>query len=286
MGNTEGVVIEEEKQELETGEEQPEESEIQGEEEATPEAAEEEVVVTIGDEEPEEKEEAPDWVKDLRKEHREMKKENKQLKKQLETVNTPVKAKDPGREPDIGDPDIDFDPDKFKTAWRDWNAKKQAYETELEAEESRKKQEEEDWKKTLESHQDKKAELKFPGMDDAESVVADLMSVTQQAMILQGADNSALVIYALGKNPKKAKELASINDPVKFAFTVAKLEEKLKVTQRKPATTPERKVNGAGPPMGSHDKELARLEKEADKTGDRTKVAAYRRKLKEEAGKR
>jgi hypothetical protein len=56
--------------------------------------------------------------------------------------------------------------------------------------------------------------------------------------MLQGADNPALVVYALGKNPKKAKELSEIKDPVKFAFAVAKLEKELKVTNRRAAPHP------------------------------------------------
>jgi hypothetical protein len=95
--------------------------------------------------------------------------------------------------------------------------------------------------------------------------------------VLQGADNPALVIYALGKNPKKAAELAKIEDPVKFAFAVAKLEKELKVTNRKAAPAPERMVSSTGRVSGAVDSTLERLRAEAEKTGNYTKVLQYKR---------
>jgi hypothetical protein len=113
--------------------------------------------------------------------------------------------------------------------------------------------------------------------EDAEATAQELFDVTQQGIVVQGADNPALVIYALGKNPKKAQEIASIKDPVKFAFAVAKLEKELKVTNRKAAPPPERTIQGTGRVSGSVDSTLERLRAEALKTGDMTKVVAYKR---------
>ena len=114
--------------------------------------------------------------------------------------------------------------------------------------------------------------------EDAEAVALETFNVTQQGIVLQGSDNPALIIYALGKNTSKAKELASITDPVKFAFAVAKLETQLKVTNRKAAASPERTINsGGGRISGSVDSTLERLREEALKTGDLSKVMAYKR---------
>jgi len=84
----------------------------------------------------------------------------------------------------------------------------------------------------------------------------------------------------LGKNPKKLEELSKITDPVDFAFKVAKLESQLKVTDRK-APKPEKRVssNKSGGISGNSDKTLDRLRDEAAKSGDYTKVTAYKRKL-------
>jgi hypothetical protein len=107
-------------------------------------------------------------------------------------------------------------------------------------------------------------------------VAQEVFSITQQGVLLQGADNPALVVYALGKNPAKAKELASITDPVKFAFAVAKLEKDLKVTNRRQAPAPERIVTGTGRSSGAVDSTLERLREDAARTGNMTKVIAYK----------
>jgi hypothetical protein len=86
----------------------------------------------------------------------------------------------------------------------------------------------------------------------------------------------ALVVYALGKNPEKAKELSEIKDPVKFAFAVAKLEKDLKVTNRKASTrTRENRVRN-WPLSGAVDSTLERLREDAARTGNMTKVIAYK----------
>ena len=84
-------------------------------------------------------------------------------------------------------------------------------------------------------------------------------------------------VYALGKNPKKLAELASIKDPVRFAVAVAKLETQLKVSTRKPPPPPPKITSGSAPVSGSVDSTLERLRAEAERTGDYTKVIQYKR---------
>jgi hypothetical protein len=132
------------------------------------------------------------------------------------------------------------------------------------------------WKAKLDGYGKAKAELRVKDFEDAEAVALELFNITQQGVMLQGADNPALVVYALGKNPKKAKELSDIKDPVKFAFAVAKLEKELKVTNRRAAPAPERIVSGTGRSSGAVDSTLERLREEAARTGNMTKVIQYR----------
>jgi len=110
--------------------------------------------------------------------------------------------------------------------------------------------------------------------------VQDTLNETQQGIILQGAENPAIVVYALGKDEERAKKLASINDPIKFAFEVAKLETQMKVTRRRPSTQPEKIISGSEKIVGGADKQLEKLRKEAQKTGDFSKVIAYKNKIK------
>jgi hypothetical protein len=59
----------------------------------------------------------------------------------------------------------------------------------------------------------------------------------------------------------------------------------LKVTPRKPASAPETVVKSNTRVSGATDSVLERLEEEADRTGDRSRVVAYKAKLRAQAKK-
>jgi hypothetical protein len=120
--------------------------------------------------------------------------------------------------------------------------------------------------------------MRVRDFDDAESVVSDMMDTTKQGIIISGAENPAHVVYALGRHPDHAKRLAEIEDPIQFAFAVAKMEAQLKVSPRKAKAPPEKKMSGTGRVSGTVDNTLDRLRDEAMKTGDMSKVMAYKRK--------
>ena len=120
-------------------------------------------------------------------------------------------------------------------------------------------------------------------MQEAEEVALASLSQAQQVVIVKAASNSAMVVHALGKHPAKLAEISKITDPIKLAVAVSKLEGKLSVTKRGGPPEPERIARGGAPVAQGKDKELERLEKEADRTGDRTKLIAYRQKLKAQA---
>lgn len=243
-----------------------------------------EVVVSIGEESPPQTEEsrAPEWVRELRKQNREKERRIRELEAKLQTTtqteNKPVVL---GAKPKLED--HDYDTDKFEAALSDWYERKRATDQEAEKARQAEQAQRDAWQSRLDSYGKARAELKVRDFEDAESTVQELLDVTQQGIVVQGADNPALVIYALGKNPKKAKELADIKDPVKFAFTVAKLEKELKVTNRKAAPPPERTVQGTGRVSGSVDSTLERLRAESEKTGDMSKVMAYKRQLRQKS---
>ena len=239
-----------------------------------------EVVVSIGEESPPQTEEsrAPEWVRELRKQNREKERRIRELEAKIQstaqTENKPVVL---GAKPKLED--HDYDTDKFEAALSDWYERKRATDQEAEKARQAEQAQRDAWQSRLDSYGKARAELKVRDFEDAESTVQELFDVTQQGIVVQGAENPALVIYALGKNPKKAKEIADIKDPVKFAFTVAKLEKELKVTNRKAAPPPERTVQGTGRVSGSVDSTLERLRAEAEKTGNMSKVIAYKRQL-------
>ena len=251
----------------------------EGEGQGTGQAAEsDDVVVTIGEEPPpaeEEHAQAPEWVRELRKSHRELQRKNRELEDKLKTGTAETKPATLGVKPKLED--HDYDADKYEQALANWYEQKRKVDEQAAKAEADAKSANEAWQSKLTSYGKAKTELKVKDFDDAEVVVQETLSQTQQGIILQGAENPALLVYALGKNPKKAKELASITDPVKYAFAVAKLETQLKVTNRKAAPPPEKTVRGTGSVSGTVDSQLERLRAEAEKTGDHTKVIAYKR---------
>lgn len=245
------------------------------------EEATEEVVVTIAGESPapeEEEKQAPEWVRNLRKSYRELQREKRELEEKLKAVS-PATEQSPvvlGRKPTLEG--CDYDSDKFESELADWfERKRQADEAEAK-QRARQQAEQESWQKKLETYTQSKTGLKVSDFQDAEETVLETLSVTQQGIILQGAQNPAVLVYALGKNPNKAKELAGITDPVQFAFAVAKLETQLSVT-KKQAPPPEKRINGNGS-LGTSSAQLDRLREEAARTGDFTKVLAFKKQLK------
>jgi len=272
----ETTVVDGEGEDGSTDETQSDDNEGEGTQETATES--DDVVVTIGEETPptEEETQAPEWVRELRKTNREDKRRIRELEEKLNATKTAeTKPAALGKKPTLED--HDYDTEKFEQALTAWYDRKRDADQAAAQAEAAQKEQQKAWQAKLDAYGKAKTELKVKDFDDAEAVAQDVFNVTQQGIVLQGAENPALVIYALGKNPKKAKEISTITDPVKFAFAVAKLETQLKVTQRKAATAPERTVQGTGNKSGTVDSTLERLRAEAAKSGDFTKVLQYKK---------
>ena len=243
----------------------------------------EELVVTIGDEEPEQSEDgnnAPEWVRNIRKQNRQLKKELRDLKKQSESSNDSKPKVELGKKPTLED--HEYDNAKYEDALDSWYQRK--IEVDKQNEKLKTEQEllESQWQNTLKDFNNKKEKLKSKAVDydEAEFNIQESLSASQQGMIVQGAIDPAVVFYALGKNPTKLKEIAEIKDPVKFSFEVSRLETQMKVQGRKkPVVKPEKIVKSSAPGNGM-DATLDELRKTAEKTGDYTKVIQYKRSKK------
>lgn len=237
------------------------------------------LVVSIDGESPAPEEAAPEWVRDLRKQHREQKRRNRELEQELEQMrNQGQRAQPLGPKPTLEV--YDYDTDKYEKALADWFDRKRRHDAEQEAVQRQQQAITQQWEQKQQEYFRRKEALKARDFDDAEDVVKDILNVTQQGIIVKGADNPEIVVYALGKNPKKAQELAQIDDPIDFAFAISKLEAKLKVATKKSAPPPEKTVKGQGRVSGSVDSTLERLRAEAEKTGDYSKVLRYKKQLK------
>jgi hypothetical protein len=242
---------------------------------------EDEVVISIGEESPPQDEEvrAPAWVRELRKSNREKERKIRELEAKLNTTATETKPVALVAKPTLES--CDYDSDEYEQKLAAWYEHKREYDAAEANVAAQRDAESKAWQDKLDSYAKARASLKVRDYDEAEATALDTFDVTQQGIVLQGSDNPALLIYAIGKSAKRAKELAAITDPVKFAFAVAKLETQLKVTNRRAATAPERTITTSGGRVsGSIDSQLERLRAEALKTGDLSKVMEYKRRKK------
>ena len=242
---------------------------------------EDDVLVSIGEESPPQEEEvrAPAWVRELRKSNREKERKIRELEAHINAAATEIKPVALGKKPSLED--CDYDSEEYENKLSAWYDDKRIHDASEAEAVARRDADAKAWQGKLNSYAKARASLKVHDYEDAEAVALETFSVMQQGIVIQGSDNPALIVYALGKNAVRAKELASITDPVKFAFAVAKLETQLKVTNRKAAASPERTISsGGGRISGSVDSTLDRLRDEALKTGDLSKVMAYKRSKK------
>lgn len=242
-------------------------------EDAEPEA----FAVSLGDEEPEEDEDrkGPSWVTELRRQNRAYKKKIEEL----EAAQTQkVKAEELGPKPTLEA--MDYDEEKFEQALISWQEKKRAHDASAAKQAEEAKKVEEAYLQRLEAYQASKGEIakQAPDFDDAEDDLKEIFDPTKQGLLLDAAKDPALMVYALGKNPKKARELAAETNVVRFVAEIARLEQSMKVTGvKKPS--PEKRVGSAASAPKSPTTTLSALHEEAKKTGDYTRYFAMKRKM-------
>lgn len=236
---------------------------------------EEELTVTIGDEEPEEKA-APDWVKELRIKNREQGKELKKAQAKLAELEAKEKEVSIGERPKIED--FDYDQPKYDDALLSWHERKRRIDEQKQVEINRAEEGKREYQESLNSYAQQKVELNVPDFEEAEDEVQNHLSTMQQSIIVKGSQKSALVILALGKNPNVLQRIAAIKDPVSFAVEIGKIEAQLKTHSGKKAPPPEKIIKSGTQKTANNT--LDKLREEARKTGDMSKVMAYKRSLK------
>lgn len=262
-------------EELEVAEEQEQPEgdapEVEAEDEEAP------LVVTFGDDEPEEQEvaKAPEWVRELRRQNAEAKKRIRELEAEKNVVTGTVTI---GPKPTLES--CDYDPELFEhrlNTWVNENAKAEAAKDEQRRAEQA---QQEAFERKVAAYNEAKAKLPVADFDDAEAVLIDTFDATQQGLLVKVAKQPAIFAYGLGKNPSRAKALAAIKDPVDFIAEAVRMEVEMKQQSGKRVPAPEKRVTGGGVAgAASTDSTLERLREEAARTGDYTKVNAYKRGL-------
>lgn len=236
-----------------------------------------EIVVTIGDEKPpeEEHEKAPEWVRELRKSHKELQRKVKEYEAEKQRATVAPQAPVVGKKPTLED--HDYDAEAFEVALENWHEQKRAA---LEFEQKQKaaqEQAQKEWNERLARYGQAKQTSKIANYDELESAVQEQLSPTQQGIIINLVSDPVKMIAGLGGNKAQLDKFAKISDPAVFIYELGKLETQLKAQPRK-APPPERTVTGSGGVSGGAiGDQLSRLQAEAEKTGDYTKVFEYKK---------
>jgi hypothetical protein len=277
--------IEVDETELELEAEAPE---VEGEEEAADqsdepdEGEEDELEITFGDETaPVSSGEESVTFQELRKRNRQLAAENAALKA---TVPAPQQI-EVGEKPTLES--CDYDEARFEQELDAWKERGRQAEDQKAQAGKRDQEVQARFVEKVSGFQTAKAAMKVKDFDAAEEMVAMAMTPVQQATIIKAANNPANVIYAIGRHPQKLAALQAIDDPIELAAAVARLEGTINVTtKRRAAAEPDESVKGSAQISKGEDKVLARLEAEAARTRDRSKVVAYKREQREKAAKR
>jgi hypothetical protein len=234
----------------------------------------EQTIVAFEGEEPAEPEPENSVIRQIRAEL----KEERRRRIEAEKAAAP-KEIEIGEKPTMAS--CEFDEERYEAELDAYKERKAAADrqTETQAEQSRKANEA--WQQDLAAFEAKKTGLEFEDRDEAiETVTASLPTQWHLPAIVKAAQDPALFLYALSKSPAKQAEIAKIEDPIKLAAAVARMEGAVKVTKGRKAPEPDRPLTGSGRMPSGPDKELEKLEKEAERNGgDRTKVIAYKAKL-------
>ena len=174
---------------------------------------------------------------------------------------------------------FEFDEDAHAEAVEAWIERKAQAKRETEQATKRNETVEAERDKVRTAYMAQRARYPEARFEEAEREVFETLPANIQGGILK-LDRAADLVMALHASPSELTALAELAqaDPILALVKIGELKGKLQVMRKPPA--PDRDVRGNASPAGGTDKELARLEKEAERTADRTKLIAYRRKLK------
>ena len=224
-------------------------------------------------------ESAPEWVRELRKEHRDLVRKNRELEARLQ--QQPAQASAPADQPLGQKPTLescDWDADRLGRDLDAWYVRKAKAEADESARRAAEQQAQAEWQQRAKAFFDAKAALRVPDFDEAEEAFAAALDVNHQAIVLRYSDNPAAMVYAIGRDPATAKRLAAIQDGAALAKEIGKLETQLTVTaMRKNKPQPEQVPPTSGGLGTGADSTIDKLRAEAEKSGDYTKVIAYKR---------
>lgn len=238
---------------------------------------EQETVIGFADEEPGEDEEQDGGNTVIRRLRTELKERNKRIR-ELETSAPAPQKIEVGEKPTLAG--LNYDEDAYEKAIEEWREQKAKVEAENAKAEEQTRAAQESWQADLQGYQAKQQKLGVEDFEEAEETIKSTLNLVQQAVIVKAADDPAAFVYALSKSATKMAELSKMHDPIKLAAAIVRMEGAVKVVKKRKAPAIDKPQSGSGgkPPLrGDKAQQLEKLEKEAEKSGDRTKLIQFKK---------
>ena len=210
---------------------------------------------------------APEWVKKVREENRELKRQQREWQQQQGQSQQQGLREKPTLDAH------DYDSDAYEQDYAQWLTEKTQHDTQVQSEVAKRQQYYDNYQTKADTFK-----AKAPDYMDAEESVVSVLSNEQQTLLMMMTDDPAKMVYTLGKNsPTKLSELAQL-DVTQFAKQIVLMEANMSNVKRNP-NKPKPKSHTLEGQAGGGDRQLDKLEADAEKTGDRSAIVAYRKKM-------
>lgn len=205
----------------------------------------------------------------MRAEKKRLERENRELKARQEEIAARAQQAQPieplGEEPTLES--CDFDAETYAAKLKTYLGKKAEHDARKAEAEAQQRKQQEQWQQRLDAYKQEAAKLKRDDFEDAESAVKSAFNTVQQSLLLKHPKAAALV-YVLGKNPARARQLAAISDPVDFAYAAADLAGQVKVERKSPPPPTDAPVRGRTNGAAIASQTIDSLREQARRTGD------------------
>ena len=210
----------------------------------------------------------------------------RRLRDQIRTAHTELAAVRKAAQPkpiDVGvKPTLEgceWDPDRFEGELDAWKERKRQAETQERDSRSRDEERQREFERRKARHMARAAVLKIPDFEARERAVIEALGPEMAGAALVIADDSAKLVGALGANPAALAKIQDEPDPLLKLKLLIKMEANIK-TKKPPAPEAGTIQRGSAPAQAvSADKRMEQLEREAERTGNRAKIIAYKASL-------
>lgn len=182
-----------------------------------------ETIVTFEDEPDKEAGEEGDdggpVIRRIRERNKELARENLELRK---AASAAAPVEDLGPKPTIAG--FDYDEAAFEEALDEWKERKAKTEQAKVAQEAENERANREWQQDMVTYAARRDALALPDFEDSAEACKSMLNLAQQAVIVKAARDPAALVYALGRSDGRLAELAKIQDPIKFAAAIARME--------------------------------------------------------------